>query len=413
MLGEPEEYDGEVATGQHDVVDTGARLGSGPEVALLLLAARARLDSPAESDLVARARHPVDWPVLVDLATREGIAPLLHSQLGRLDLLRRLPPASRARLTDIARNVWAANAVLASHWGEATAALRAAGVETITLKGMALAQTVYPEPGCRPMADIDLLVRPADRGAALDALRALGYQTVGHAADRHAALRSFAELVRDGTRIDLHWHLARYLRFESVVAVDHDGIWRRARPLQTREGRSLELCPEDLLLHLTLHLTLGSDFARVLWYADIDAVVRYFAARLDWERVVAEAEHWRVRALVGWALGVVRHSFGTPLPLGVLERFEQGRLRRAAVARCIGASVPPSLGAGLTDARIYPAQTLLMDRTVDMLRVLGWTFFPSTAWLRSHYDLETPWQTPVYRAMHPLRVCWLAARHLG
>jgi hypothetical protein len=54
-----------------------------------------------------------------------------------------------------------------------------------------------------------------------------------------------------------------------------------------------------------------------------------------------------------------------------------------------------------------------MDRTVDMLRVLGWTFFPSTVWLRSHYDLESPWQTSVYRAVHPLRVCWLAAKHLA
>ena len=42
----------------------------------------------------------------------------------------------------------------------------------------------------------------------------------------------------------------------------------------------------------------------------------------------------------------------------------QGRLRRAAVARCIGASTPPSLGGGLADTRVYPAQTLLMDRAV-------------------------------------------------
>jgi hypothetical protein len=88
-------------------------------------------------------------------------------------------------------------------------------------------------------------------------------------------------------------------------------------------------------------------------------------------------------------------------------------LRRAAVARCIGASLPPSLGAGLADGRVYSAQTLLMDRAVDALRVLGWTFFPSAAWLSSHYELRTLWQIPVYRAVHPLRVFWLAAKQLG
>jgi Uncharacterised nucleotidyltransferase len=381
-------------------------------VRLLLLAARVQLDERAGRALAALAGGPIDWPGLIALAMREGIGPLLHAHLLRLHLLEGVPPGSRARLTDIARRVWATNAVLADGWGEATSALRAAGVESITLKGMVLAHTVYPEPGLRPMADIDLLVRPETRTVALATLQALGYRTLGAAADLHAASRSFVELVRNGTRIDLHWHLARYLRFEGIVEVDHAGLWRRARPHVTSNGQSLALCPEDLLLHLVLHLTLGSDFERVLWYADIDAVLRHFAVGLDWDRLIAEAERWRIRSLAGWALGVVRESFGAPLPPPVLHRLGGGGLRRAAVRRCIGSSAPPSLVAELAEARVYPAQTLLMDRAVDTLRVLGWTFFPSSAWLRFHYELETPWQIPVYRAVHPLRVCWLVARQL-
>jgi hypothetical protein len=324
-----------------------------------------------------------------------------------------LPPDTASRLTDVAMNTWATNTILTNHWGEAISALRAAGVPAITLKGMALSHTVYPEPGCRPMADIDLLVRPVDRAAAVDILQALGYRTPGAAADRHAADRSFAELVRHGTRIDLHWHLAHYLRFEGIVIVDHDGLWHRARPLATPEGQGLVLGPEDLLLHLALHLTLGSDFARVLWYADIDAVVGHFGGTLDWDRLVAEAGRWRIRSLLGWILGVVQRSFGTPLPARVLAPLgQQGILRRAAVARCIGSALPPSLAAGLSDTRVYPAQTLLMDRAIDSLRVLGFTFFPPRAWLSSHYTLTTSWQVPMYRVIHPARVCWLAARHL-
>jgi hypothetical protein len=379
-------------------------------VRLILLSARARLDTCLERELTTLARGPVDWTSLVDLTAHEGTAPLLHSHLRRLDLLRRVPPVQRRRLTDIAQRTWAMNAALVAHWAEATAALGQAGIETLTLKGMALAQTVYPEPGLRSMADIDLLVRPADRIAAMDVLRGLGYRTPGSAADRLAASRSFSELVRDGTLIDLHWHAARYLRFEGVVQIDHDGLWRRARPLVTPRGRSLALCPEDLLLHLVLHLTLGSEFARVLWYADIDAVVRHYAAQLDWERLAAEAERWRTRALADWALGVVRESFDTPLPPGLLERLRRGRVRRAAVDRCIGTALPPSLGPRLRDTCVYLAQTLLLDRLVDVLRVLAWSFFPSSTWLRFHYEIEAPWQLAVYRAIHPLRVCWLATR---
>ena len=379
---------------------------------MILLGARAHLDKPGERELAVLAVGALDWGNVVWFAVREGTAPLLHFHLCRLGLLEKLPPPATHRLTTVANGAWAMNVVLEDRWAEATTALRQVGVELLTLKGMALLHTVYPEAGTRPMADIDLLIRPGDRAAALEVLRGLGYRTPGADADRHAASRDFAELIRDETRIDLHWHVARYLRFEGVVRVDQDELWRRARPLVTPAGRSLALCPEDLLLHLILHLTLGSEFARVLWFTDIDAVVRRCASELDWERLIADAERWRIRALTGWTLGVVRKSFDTPFPLGLLDRLGGGSVRRAAVARCIGTSSPPSLGPRRGDTRIYLAQTLLMDRGADVLRLLVWTFFPSRTWLRLHYGIGTPWQVLVYRAIHPLRVCWLAAKQL-
>jgi hypothetical protein len=390
-----------------------ARAAPASDARVLLLGARACAEPAVDRELAALASSALDWPALVERAGLEGVGPLLHANLLRLGLLDRLPADARRRLTDLARGTWAANLALASHWGEATAALRRAGVETLTLKGMALAHTVYPDPSLRPMADVDLVVRPAERAVALATLHTLGYRTPGEAADLHGASRGFAELVRDGTRIDLHWHAARYLRFEGIVEVDHEGLWSRARPLVTPEGESLALSPEDLVLHLVLHLTLGSDFARLLWFADIDAVVRRLATELDWDRLEAEARRWRIRALTGWTLGVVAESFATPLPPTLCDRLGGSRLRRAAVATRIGVTTPPSLGGMLGDARVYPAQTLLMDRARDVLRVLAWTFFPSATWLRHHYELGARWQVPLYRAVHPLRVCWLAARQLG
>ena len=43
------------------------------------------------------------------------------------------------------------------------AALRAAGVPVIVLKGAAFASTIYPSLADRPMVDVDLLVHPQDR----------------------------------------------------------------------------------------------------------------------------------------------------------------------------------------------------------------------------------------------------------
>jgi len=405
-------FDGEGIASQLDVLDLPRRPAADPVADALLLGARTAPEAGADRRLAELAGAEIDWRLVLDRAGPEGILPLVHWNLRRLELLHHVPSEARRRLAREAHRTWARSAALTTHWAEATSALRAAGVEAITLKGMALAHTVYPEPGLRPMADADLLVRPGDRLPAIAALGRLGYRTPGPDAERLGASRCFAELVRDRILIDLHWDVARYLRFEGVVRVDHEGLWSRARPLVLAEGDSLALCPEDTLLHLVLHLTLGSDFARVLWYTDIDALIRRHAAELDWSRVVDEAGRWRIRALLDWTLGVVRASFGTPMPPILTERLAPGRLRRAAIVRCVGARRPPSLSGGLGEARVYPAQTLLMDRSIDVLRVLTWTFFPSRTWLRLHYAIESPWQVPVYRAMHPVRVCWRMATQI-
>jgi hypothetical protein len=58
---------------------------------------------------------------------------------------------------------------------DALAALAAAGVEPIAAKGVATAPTLFPEPGVRPMGDVDLVVPPRSIEAAERALSAAGF----------------------------------------------------------------------------------------------------------------------------------------------------------------------------------------------------------------------------------------------
>lgn len=54
-------------------------------------------------------------------------------------------------------------------------ALAGGGVECIVAKGMATAHTIFPEPGVRPMGDVDLVVPPAAVDATEQALSAAGF----------------------------------------------------------------------------------------------------------------------------------------------------------------------------------------------------------------------------------------------
>ena len=212
--------------------------------------------------------------------------------------------------------------------------------------------------------------------------------------------------------IGLHWEIAHYTRFDGIVRVDHAGLWRRALPLTLGRTHGLTLCPEDMLLHLALHLTLGSQFGRLIWFSDIDAVLRRFAGEVNWERLLEEATRWRLRTILAYTLLVARDSFGSPLPSAVVPRLLPGRLRQAALDSIMEARRPWSLGGRPDDIKGYLAETLLMDRVRDIFRVLRKSLFPCRSWLEFHYSLTSWWQVSLHRILHPLRACYLAVKHL-
>jgi hypothetical protein len=262
------------------------------------------------------------------------------------------------------------------------------------------------------MADIDLLIRAADLPLVRQTLQRAGFRTPGEDLEAEEAFRCYMHFVRDSTVIDLHWDLAHYSRFVAIIRVDHEGLWKRARSLAVGRAQGLMLCPEDALLHLALHLTLGSEFGRLIWFTDIDAMVRRFAGDLDWERLLEEASRWRIRGILAYTLKVAHESLGSPLPRETLPRLLPGRLRRVALNSVMETTRPPSLGGQMNDIRSYVAETLLMDRLRDVLRVIWTSLFPSRTWVKLHYAVTSKWQISLYRFLHPIRVCYLAAKHL-
>jgi hypothetical protein len=181
--------------------------------------------------------------------------------------------------------------------------------------------------------------------------------------------------------------------------VDHAALWARARRLP-RGGWTLSA--EDHLLHLAVHLVLGSEFGRLLNFVDVDRLVT--GAGVAWETVLAEAGRWRVREVLGYVLRVAAASLGTRVPAGVLARLAPSHAARLA-PRVLGTSGPPTLLARPGEARLYLAETLLMDRPRWIVRVALTTLFPPAPWLRFHYGARSRWQLGAARALHPLRVC--------
>ena len=376
------------------------------EASTLLAGARVELDAGTRRRLAG----PHDWRWIVTRSIAEGTAPLLHHHMtGAPSIAAEIPEDAAATLAHAARAVWARNTMLREAWREVVVALEADGLTPITLKGMALAHTTYPDFALRPMVDVDLVVPPAEAEPASAVLARLGYTAPTGAMREAQTYRGYVTFVRDRNVIDLRWYAAHYARYRDVVRLDHAGLFARSERVELAGVPARVLSTVDDVLYLALHLSIGSEFGRLIWFTDIDAVIRRAGPRLDWDLLVARAQAWRLAAVLCFVLDVLRDSFDTPMPPGITRRLDALPGRQRAIRRLFDGTRPPLLEHALAEHRMYLAEMLLMDRPADIARLAWNAIVPPAPWIALHYEVDGP-KVGLYRVLHPFRVAGLAVR---
>ena len=194
--------------------------------------------------------------------------------------------------------------------------LGSAGFRALPLKGAAVADLVYDNPGDRPMADVDLLVLD-DPPAAVRHLQAAGW-TVGDVGDHAVALQGPQD----------HWleiHHA-WASCPSLHPLDRDGLWERRRAELPPARPSIE----DLLLQAALHATFQHGLAvRLIQYVDIVRLAAH--PDLDPARLAELAAAARCTDALALALAAAHELAGdVPLRLALPVRSDLSRL----VAAC-------------------------------------------------------------------------------
>jgi hypothetical protein len=278
----------------------------------------------ARSEAAIGALTPDDWDRVSTLAASQGVGPVLQRRLGRQGLV---PAASTARLRDASRASAARNLLLIADLGRILRAMRAGGIPVIPLKGAFLAESVYGDIALRPMADLDLLVKPADLPRAIDTLRQLGYRSE-QPFDPVAQQSGFQDMPPmrrpGGAMVELHWTLVTPLCGARIDERELAGLWERSVPATIAGAPSRALAPEDLLLHLCMHASVHHRFADVglKAFVDVAEVVRHYGERLDWHGVSGRANHWGVANGVRMALTLAQEWTGVRVPPDVWTRLD-------------------------------------------------------------------------------------------
>lgn len=360
--------------------------GRSAERALLATAARAFLDRERSAELAALAARPLDWDWIQGRAEAERLAALLYAVLRPLPvrgpILERLRPAWVSGRRQHLLGVEQLSGVLSTFEQE--------GVPVLTLKGPALGEALYPDPGLRPFADLDLLVRPADALRAISLLSALGYRHLdaGHSLPYELAWRHAAPFVGaaggpDRLPIDLHWGLVDSPGIAPAPPIDHGELWERAVKVDAWDQPARGLGPEDLLIYLALHWAVHHAFSGLIWGLDLALLLRRCGGNLDWEAVAERARRWRLGGALYFALRRVQERFGVGPPPTLLAR-----LRPRGPRACVLEGLLRRSARGL-ERLDYLVPLLLMDRGSDVLRALRSGALPPAAWARFRYGTES------------------------
>jgi Uncharacterised nucleotidyltransferase len=294
--------------------------------ALILRAALSPPEPAMTAWLSLRGRLDLDS---IDLASQR-LLPLLERNLTRLGI----EDPVLVRCKGIHRYHWSRNQVLFHRGGALLAALAAAGVETLLLKGAALVTRYYGDPGLRPMNDFDVAVPAAAAVEAVAVLERSGWSSVYRITPSFRRVKHAALFEDQGRRhCDLHWRILE----ESPQAAADEDLWSASDAIEFQGQRTRILSPADQLLHVCVHGARWAPEAGIRWIADAMLIIA--AGGIDWRRLVDGAGTRRFVLRMRETLEFLRTAMAAPIPDTVvadlrarpetrLERLERRILSR-------------------------------------------------------------------------------------
>jgi hypothetical protein len=305
--------DQRVVSNRPRVIDATSRVGLTAKDVHLLRAAL--LDGPAAASAFAAWRQGLDINDIDYGWSR--LLPLVQRNLARSGLDDPWLP----RMKGIRRLYWVRNLTLLHRVRPVLAALAAAGIPVILLKGAGITASFRDSVDLRPMDDVDIMVPPDRLAQVVDMMATLGWRpkemppcsAAEMSALTHTAGWPFVD--SDGTELDLHW---RALNLDGRIGNDL-GFWQRATPARLAGQQALVLAPADQLLHVCVHAVAWAGFSNLRWAADAALIIRVSRDRLDWATLCAEARRRGFAMLMHDCLGFLASDLSLPVPRAVLD----------------------------------------------------------------------------------------------
>lgn len=252
--------------------------------------------------------------------------------------------------------------------GRVLQALSPSGYPFLVLRGLALAETVYPDPVTRHCHDLDLLVSADARDAILGILHTAGF---GPAPDDPSRAPGPVRRVHpSGFPIELHTTLFP----ESYYTLPARDVWDRAT---TRIVLGVSVLTPTLEDHLVMVLGLASCTAQrrsLRWVTDSWFILAG-KTPFDWDRFVTTARDARLCLPLSVMMPYLSDQLGAQIPDRAMD----------AIRSTAAEALPEARDVALYWARPGGADHGGTAAGWDRLLLFGWRLFPSRGYMAHAY----------------------------
>ena len=297
---------------------------------LLLYLARINVNRNIVEKALKILEDKLDWNYIQKSSIKHGISSLLYWNLSIISDGEYLPTEVMANLENLYYGILARNIILYDELSNILKAHKDAGIDVIVLKGAFLAEIIYKNIGLRPMADLDLLIKKEDlQRVKMELAKLMYYSDIFPSKLSENWCTTRAEELRYKNQnknvfFDIHWHIHPV---QSPFRIDINKLWENAKPVKIAGIETLMLAPEDLLLHLCLHLDkhihMGSTpTAKPLRdYCDIAEVTKHYRGILNWSYLLQSSKNYRIEGPIYQGLSIANQYFGAIIPKDFLSEL--------------------------------------------------------------------------------------------
>lgn len=330
--------------------------------------------SPKLSEYRARllsevVRQPMDWSLVPKTAADHQIGPLLYWHLKEYGI--NYPQDIRRALAAMYTRQKAIAAAQAQTLAEIIKTFTVAGIDSVVIKGGALAHVIYPQPGLRPMEDLDILVSPEEARAAHALLLDLGFHAPLPCSRFDLLQHHFplAQRTRDDITVSVELHTTAF----NLLMQDRLSMHNVLRPLfpYLVAGQDAQtLNPVQMLWMQYLGLRKLAEPLRYIHLADLLGMAERLVDDIDWEKL-----HQQYPDL--WNAFEAVHAF-SPLSPAVCERL------------ALMPDRPPAMAGIGVDFGGWPRKGIgALTSLHDKRRLLVRSFCPPEWWARLVYGVPT------------------------